>query len=459
MAKKKLTPNMSKKKFLIITSVELDAFMAENHFSDKDQDRIKQIKQTYAGSCLILYFLNFSKGNYSLDSFIPIYNDSRVFNKAPDIPAIDGIICLRPSIQELKLTNWRREQVEEVVFLASRNAHWQGEFGFGLQEDKMPIAELDISPYVGVPVKQVHINFMFKQLEAYKKKAALRPEFEHHVHEIVKEIELMRRELDVSLGFTADQIAAHDFAIELPEIDGRVALEFDGDCFISVFKFLKTCITTLMPGSGRDSVLSPSAFAYSSTVLLLDIVRSNNETNPKHEEKARENVVKVKETVKEIVSASRLLLEKGDTEHKLDAFFERTKIDPVKAAPIVDRLKNVFPSEKAKYGSVKIVVSGERENTVTLNKNEYLSFVGLNAQLKEQIKIPPKTELEGFLGAVAVWDQEDPRFTIKTVDKKRPTIHYTHSKENDKKVSESIGKAVKIRVDHEGGTLYLVEWL
>jgi hypothetical protein len=459
MAKKQLEAEITKKKFLIITSIELDDFMAVNHFSDEDQNRVKQIKQAYAGSCLILYFLNFSKGNYFLDSFMPIYNDNRRFNKAPDIRTLDGILCLRPSLAELVLNNWRREHVEGIIVLASRSAHWQGDFGFGLQEDEMPVAELDISPYVGVPVKQGHIDFMFKQLDAYKKKAALHPEFEPYVHEIVKEIELMRRELDVSTGFTADQIAAHYMAVELPEINGKAALEFDGDCFLNVLKFLKTCITTLMPGSGRDCVLSPAAFVYSSTVLLLDIVQTNNEIDPKHEEKARENVEKVKETVKEIVSASRLLLEKGETEHKLDTFFERTKIDPVKAVPIVDKLEKVFPSQKAKYGSVKIVVSGEQENAVTLNKNEYLSFVGLSAQLKEQIKVPPKTELEGFLGAVAVWDQEDPRFTIKTTEKKRPTIHYAHSKENDKKVRESIGKAVKIRVNHEGGKFYLIDWL
>ena len=242
MAKKRFDPKMRKKKFLIVTSAELDAFMAVNYFSDEDRDRVKHIKQTYAGSCLILYFLNFSNGNYFLDSFMPIYNDNKRFNRAPETRPVDGVLCLRPSLIELVLNNWRREHVEEVIFLASRSAHWQGDFGFGLQEDEMPVAELDIGPYVGVPVNQGHIDFMFKQLDAYKKKAALHPEFEPYVHEIVKEIELMRRELDVSTGFTADQIAAHDFSVELPEIDGKAALEFDGDCFLSVFKFLKTCL-------------------------------------------------------------------------------------------------------------------------------------------------------------------------------------------------------------------------
>jgi hypothetical protein len=455
---KKLEPNITEKKFLIITSLELDNFMAINHFSKGDQERIKKIKQAFSGADIIFYFLNFSNGNYTLDSFMPIYNSNN-FNKAPYYQYVDGVICIRPVIIDLVIKNWRRENVEEVIFPATRNAHWQGKYGFALQEDNMPIAELDISPAIGVPVKQGHLDFMANQLEAYKKKAELRPEFRVYVHEIVKEIELMRREIDVQTGFRDDQIAAHDFAIMLPEIDGKVALEFDGDCFLNVFKFLKTCIRTLLPGSGTDSVLSPAAFAYSSTVLLLDIVQSNNEIQPKREEKVRENVEKVKKTVKEIVSASDMLLGKGDPEKKLDSFFEKTQIEPKKAAAIVDKLEKVFPSSKSKYGSVKILVPGAKDKAVTLKKSEYLSFVGLNAQLKEQIKVPPKKELEGFLGAISVWDQEDPRFMIKTTDKKRPTIHYVHSKENDKKVAESIGKPVRVRVSHEGNKIYLVEWL
>lgn len=458
MAKKKLDSVITEKKFLIITSLELDNFMVNNHFPDEEQTKVKKIKQSFQTADIIFYFLNFSNGNFLLDSFMPIYN-SNTFNQAPLVPSIDGVLCIRPGLIDLVIKNWRTEHVEMMLLPATRNAHWQGKYGFALQEDNMPIAELDINPAIGVPVKQGHIDFMFKQLDVYKKKAAIKPEFKIYVNEIVKEIELMRREFDVQTGFRDDQIAAHDFAVVLPEIDGRVALEFDGDCFLSVFNFLKTCIKTLLPGSGNDSVLSPAAFAYSSTVLLLDIVQSNNEIKPKHIEKAKENVEKVKQTVKEIVSASELLIKKGDPEKKLDTFLEKTKIEPQKASIIVDKMVKVFPSPKSKYNSVKILVPGKKEKTVTLNKSDYLSFVGLNAQLKEQIKIPPKTEMEGLLGAITVWDKDNPRFMIKTEDKKRPTIFYTHSDENDKKISESIGKLVKVRVAHEGNRIYLEKWL
>jgi hypothetical protein len=60
----------------------------------------------------------------------------------------------------------------------------------------MPIGVIDISPAIGVPVKQVHIDFMYEQLEAYKRKAEKKPEFKPYVHEIEKEIELMQEEFD-----------------------------------------------------------------------------------------------------------------------------------------------------------------------------------------------------------------------------------------------------------------------
>jgi hypothetical protein len=150
---------------------------------------------------------------------------------------------------------------------------------------------------------------------------------------------------------------------------------------------------------------------------------------------------------------------KGENDDRLEAFFNKTKIDPNKAVAIVDKLEKAFPSSNAKYQSVKLVISGKEQKVVTLSKDRYLPFVSLNAQLKKQTKVPPKEELQGYLGAVVVWDQESPRFTIKTDDKKRPTIYYVHSDKNDGKIRDSIGKPVKVRVHPEAGKLYLVEWL
>jgi hypothetical protein len=68
--------------------------------------------------------------------------------------------------------------------------------------------ETDIGPGVGALVTQGHIDFMTTQLKAYQKKASKRPEFTPYVNEIAKEIELMRRELEASLGITAARTEA-----------------------------------------------------------------------------------------------------------------------------------------------------------------------------------------------------------------------------------------------------------
>jgi len=389
---------------------------------------------------------------------MPMYDNDN-FENAPDCKTIDGVLCITPCIIDLVITKWRTDDVEKFLIPATRSTHWQRKFGFALQEENMPNYEIDISPAIGVPVKQVHIDFMMTQLNAYIKKAEKRPEFKHYVHDLVREIEMMRRELDVQTGFTKAQIDTHYMAVALPEINGKVSLEFDGNYLSKFWDFITTCINQILPGSGKDAVMAPVAFAYSSTMLLLDIVPANKEVLPKHEKKVEENVEKVKETVRNIVSASSVLVGKGEYDEKLDKFLEETKIEPQKASIIVDKLGKVFPASNSKYSSVKIIVPGKKETSVTLEKSKYLSFVGLNAQLKEQIKVPPKTELEGFLGAITVWDQNNPKFMIKTIDKKRPTIHYSHSTYNDKMVSSSIGKFVKIRVDYDGKNTYLVDWL
>jgi len=455
---KKIHYNITAGKFLIITPLEVDDFMVTNRFINEDQESVKKIKKEYNDADIIFYFLNLSKSNYHLVSFMPIYYEN-TFYGAPLPNDINGVICNKPIKINIAVKNWRREHVEKIIYPATRSAYWQGKFGFGLQEDNMPIAELDISPAIGKPVKQVHIDFMYEQLDAYKKKAAERPEFKHCVHEIVREIEMMRRELDVQTGFTEAQIDTHYMALALPEINGKVSLEFDGGYLSRFWDFITTCINQILPGSGKDAILAPVAFAYSSTMLLLDIVPTNNEIQPKHEKKVEENVERVKKTIKEIVSASSELTGKGEYDDRLDRFLTKTKIEPEKASVIVDKLVKVFPSPKSKYNSIKILVPGEKEASVTLEKSKYLSFVGLNAQLKEQIKIPPKEELEGFLGAISVWDKNNPKFTIKTIDKKRPTIHYSRSDRNDKMVANSIGKYIKVRVSYDGKKIFLIEWL
>jgi hypothetical protein len=60
----------------------------------------------------------------------------------------------------------------------------------------MPLTEIDIIPYSNKPISQGVMDFYMKQLEFYKAKALRQPEFEPYLHELVKEIEEMRRDMD-----------------------------------------------------------------------------------------------------------------------------------------------------------------------------------------------------------------------------------------------------------------------
>jgi len=197
MKYKRIDPVIRKEKFVLITSVELDQFMQINHFSDEDQGWIKEAKDKFSKASIILYFLNRNYNGYYLDSFLPIYNTQIELNNAPNIRKIGTALCIIPIILELAVRSWHRDDVEHhVIDWRFNKDNWQGEYGFGLQEDGNMAAEMDINPSAGVPVTQGHIDFMKTQLNAYQIKASIRPEFMPYVNEIAEKIEEMQRELD-----------------------------------------------------------------------------------------------------------------------------------------------------------------------------------------------------------------------------------------------------------------------
>jgi len=198
LANKRIDPVLRKKIFVLLTSAELDPFMQINHFSDEDQGWIKEAKDKFSKASIIFYFLNEKYGRFSLDSFLPIYNTQTEFNNAPDNKKIGTALCIDPLMLELAVKSWRREKYVEYVkdWVFDNPNNWQGDYGFGLQEDGNMAAEMDISPDAGVPVTQGYIDFMKTQLNAYLIKASLRPEFMSYVNKIAGKIEEMQRKLD-----------------------------------------------------------------------------------------------------------------------------------------------------------------------------------------------------------------------------------------------------------------------
>jgi len=196
MAKNNFSPIISEKKILIIRRKELDRFLKINHFSQKEQDKVKDIKQFFTMADIIFFFLNSFYGDYTVELFLPVFKDYNNFEAADQWEKNDVALCIVPVLERLKEFNWDWKKIDYIFSSPKKNASWQGKYGFGLQEGNMPIVELDINPYVNKPVKKGYINFLTTQLNAYQKKAAKRPEFNHYVQEIKNEIELIKKEKD-----------------------------------------------------------------------------------------------------------------------------------------------------------------------------------------------------------------------------------------------------------------------
>jgi len=210
MSKINLNSIISEKKFLIIRRKELNYFLEENHFSQKEQNNVKDIKNFFSKADIIFYFLNSFYGNYTVKLFLPIFYDNKNFEDANFCKEINGIPCIRPVPEKLIMTNWNWKKIDNIFFKVKKDASWQGKYGFGLQEDNMPIVELDLTPFIDEPVKEGYIDFLMTQLDAYQKKAVKRPEFNYYVQEIKNEIELIQKEINKQLKIKIKELILNE---------------------------------------------------------------------------------------------------------------------------------------------------------------------------------------------------------------------------------------------------------
>jgi len=142
---------ISDDKFLIIRKQQLEYFLKLNHFSQEEQDKVKEIKQYYTKADILFFFLNYAHCNYTVELFSPVFYSNNT-NNVCFCDEIKGVLCIPSVPVDLVLKSWRKEEVNEVIWLNTKNTNWQKKYGFGIQEDDMPLIQIDISLYSKEPV-------------------------------------------------------------------------------------------------------------------------------------------------------------------------------------------------------------------------------------------------------------------------------------------------------------------
>jgi flagellar biosynthesis GTPase FlhF len=174
MSKKIFSPIIEMGEFLILPPSAIDSFMLENEFSEKIKKQILKICKEFNGSCAILFFLNYNR-NYTLDCFMPIYNDQPSLSEAKTVRDIDKAACLPPLKLQKQLKNLNQNEIEAIKRKAYRSANWTEEYGFGIQKDGMPIIRIDFAPYAKEPIAEGVIVSGATRRPTAKKPAAKKP--------------------------------------------------------------------------------------------------------------------------------------------------------------------------------------------------------------------------------------------------------------------------------------------
>ena len=394
---------------------------------------------------------------------MPIFRDAQTLNCAPKIKNEGSIIALRSLPSGYKIFN-KREFDDMLYRIFRHESNWTKEYAFAIGDGTMPIKKIDLNPYIKDPSLYITKNLLTSledELRIYKDIAEKRPEYKPFVYEIVKDIEQVRKELDNKEGFTQLQMEAHDFAIRVPETNLKTGTIFDGNLFTNLKVFIDSCIEKISPHFKNEYNLGITAVGYGSTTLFVDIIPSSKNRNKDQEENIKLETKEVSGIVKNILKESQVLVQKSNAsdDDKLDEFLEKTKLEPEKAAGIIQKLENLFPKNTTTYQNVDVYVQSEEPACVSFSKENIQSFGNVKRTIIEQTKEEFENEISGLLGAVEVWNKEEPKFKIKTDTGKRKTICYEASEENEKKVKSMIGKNVKIQISQDGKSNILERWL
>jgi len=445
MAKKKLSSTIEKGKFLIITSLELDSFMLENEFSDKTKKQIESIRKKFAGTDIILFFLNYTNQHYELDSFMPIYNSRENFAKFKAVRDIDGAKCLNPVIFPKPIKGWNRGEIESLVRKAFSSANWARDYGFGIQEDGMPVMQIDIAPYAKEPISQGVLDFWTEQLEYYKEKASKQPDFKPFLHELVRDIEDMRRERDAATGFRDLQIEAHDYALRLSDV---VNGKFDARCFDQFYEFVEGFFKNMYKSlvNAFSINLTP---AYGSAILLVDLVpeKDLNSETAKSWKKGKDHLIRT-------VQAMPILVQKGDPQERVNKFCQNAILEPEKADKVLNAAKKLFPA--LKKSAIEIYSQTTEKPLATFDHEGADYFNKAKKDLSDSLRPVEDNIVSGYIGILVGWEDKNMRFTILTDEGRRLTIKY--GQEQTEEVRARFKKSVKLERIKDGRGWSLVGW-
>ena len=302
------------------------------------------------------------------------------------------------------------------------------------------------------------VNYAKKEFENLYNQYGDNPKLFNIYKQQILLIEQLEREYNHQSGFAKYQELSHDYVLALPTFKPQDIGKFDIDFIEPFYNIIQEVARCISKTANSYFNLKISGLAPASAGLLIDITPEYNEKdNPKKDYIAKTNEIikKTKELTNKVIKSGGNLIKSGDPEIRVDNFLKETElINPERALTIFSNFEKLYPKNK----NIEIIINDKEQNKIILEPNNKEFLIKAKSNLEESINKKNEEDIiTGYLGAMYKWEEDKPKFMIKTEDKKRITITYEVKEEAT--IKENYGKKVTLRRHKDGNEWYFLEWL
>lgn len=269
----------------------------------------------------------------------------------------------------------------------------------------------------------------------------------------VRELEIMRQEHDLEIGFSSAQYITHDLVFKFKTSKrGQVKMEV----LSKKAGMINSILDVIHPGADAIADFEILGVAAGSSQLHADYQPKSDTVEPQRIEAIQSQLHTVFEVSEEISQKS------VPVRDKLELMKEKTGLEFEQGAKVLSLISNNWPTKNEEDPIVGMTLGG---GTLAVGKNFDFQDLSLRrklnktyADVKEYLKVPEPEEYSGQLRQLEEWESAH-KVILFAEDGTQCTIHYDPTSENIRTIKDNIGKTVTVERYKEGNSWYLRSWV
>ncbi|WP_320122729.1 hypothetical protein [uncultured Sphaerochaeta sp.] len=269
----------------------------------------------------------------------------------------------------------------------------------------------------------------------------------------VREIEILRQEYDLEIGFSSAQYITHDLVFKFKTSNkGQVKMEM----LTKKARMINSILDVIHPGSEAIADFEILGISAGSGNALADYQPKSDSIEPQRVEDIQSLLCAVVQVSKEVST------EVAPPEVKFARIKEETGLDPEQGAKVLSIISNNWPTKNEEDPILGMTLGGGGSKPGKIFDFQDLKLrTKLNktsTDLKNYLKIPESEEFSGQLRQLEEWESAH-KFILFSEDGGQCTIHYEPNSHNISKIKDNIGKTVTVKRFKEGNSWFLSSWV